>query len=121
MKIVVAMDSFKGSLTSLQAGAAVKEAALRVDPAAEVAVLPLADGGEGTVRAVRAAQKWLGLMETGSADETLLSLLTDSPLGQGMAVAYGIQQQPYAMKAAMPQLSKRTTIATPPYNPKCLS
>ena len=51
MKILVAMDSFKGSLTSLQAGEAVKQAALRVDPAAFVAVLPLADGGEGTVRA----------------------------------------------------------------------
>ncbi len=35
MKIVVAIDSFKGSLTSLQAGQAVKEAILRLDDAAE--------------------------------------------------------------------------------------
>lgn len=52
MKIVVAIDSFKGSLTSLQAGNAVKDAALRVDPTAEVTVKPLADGGEGTVDAL---------------------------------------------------------------------
>ena len=38
MKIVVAMDSLKGSLTSLEAGHAVREGALRADPAARVAV-----------------------------------------------------------------------------------
>ena len=49
MKIVVAMDSFKGSLTSLEAGNAVKSGILRACPDAEVKVLPLADGGEGTL------------------------------------------------------------------------
>lgn len=51
MRVVVAIDSFKGSLTSLQAGNAVKEAVLRLDKTAEVVVKPLADGGEGTVEA----------------------------------------------------------------------
>ncbi len=52
MKIVVAIDSFKGSLSSLEAGNAVKEAALRADCTADVTVCPLADGGEGTVEAL---------------------------------------------------------------------
>ena len=52
MKVVVAIDSFKGSLSSLQAGNAVKEAICRLDGNAEVLVKPLADGGEGTVEAV---------------------------------------------------------------------
>lgn len=52
MNIVVAIDSFKGSLTSLQAGDAVKEAVLRIDSTAKVHVRPLADGGEGTVDAL---------------------------------------------------------------------
>ncbi len=52
MRVVVAIDSFKGSLSSIQAGAAVKEAALKVSENAEVFVCPLADGGEGTVDAV---------------------------------------------------------------------
>lgn len=52
MKIVVAMDSFKGSLTSLQAGNAVRRGILRMHPDAEIIVLPLADGGEGTVDAI---------------------------------------------------------------------
>lgn len=52
MKIVVAMDSFKGSLTSMQAGDAVRRGILRTLPDAEVTVLPLADGGEGTIGAI---------------------------------------------------------------------
>lgn len=52
MKVVIAIDSFKGSMTSLEAGNAVKDVLLRVDPNAEAKVLPLADGGEGTVAAM---------------------------------------------------------------------
>ena len=49
MKVTVAMDSFKGSLTSTEAGEAVKRGILKARPDAEVTVLPLADGGEGTL------------------------------------------------------------------------
>ena len=52
MKVVVAMDSFKGSLTSLEAGESVKRGILRSHPNAEVTVLPLADGGEGTIDSI---------------------------------------------------------------------
>ena len=48
MKVVVAIDSLKGSLTSMEAGIAVKEGILAARPDAEVIVKPLADGGEGT-------------------------------------------------------------------------
>ena len=52
MKVVVAIDSLKGSLTSLEAGEAIREGVLRAIPDAEVVVRPLADGGEGTVEAL---------------------------------------------------------------------
>jgi len=52
MKIVIASDSYKGSLTSREAGEAVQAAALDVFPEAEVIVSPLADGGEGTAEAL---------------------------------------------------------------------
>ena len=52
IKAVVAVDSFKGSLTSMEAGEAVKRGILRACPDAEVTVLPLADGGEGTIDAI---------------------------------------------------------------------
>ena len=51
-KAVAAVDSFKGSLTSLEAGEAVKRGILRACPDAEVVVLPLADGGEGTIDSI---------------------------------------------------------------------
>ena len=53
MNVVIAIDSFKGSLSSLEAGNAVKEAILKVDGKAAVQVCPLADGGEGTVDALQ--------------------------------------------------------------------
>ena len=49
MKVVTAIDSFKGSMTSMEAGFAAAEGIHRVDADAEVQVRPLADGGEGTV------------------------------------------------------------------------
>ena len=52
MKIVIAIDSFKGSLSSLEAGEAVREGVLKADESAQVVIRPLADGGEGTVDAL---------------------------------------------------------------------
>lgn len=57
MKIVVAIDSFKGCMTSSQAGTAAKEGILRALPDAEVIVRPMADGGEGTVDALAAGHE----------------------------------------------------------------
>jgi glycerate 2-kinase len=55
-RVVVASDAFKGSLTSAEVGAAVALGIRDVVPSAEVAVVPVADGGEGTV----AAACWAG-------------------------------------------------------------
>ncbi|MBW3637950.1 MAG: glycerate kinase [Armatimonadetes bacterium] len=52
MKIVLAPDSFKGSLSSPQACAAMETGARRVFPDAEIIAVPLADGGEGTLEAL---------------------------------------------------------------------
>lgn len=55
MQIVVAIDSFKGSLSSIAAGNAASAGVARAMPAATVRVFPLADGGEGTVDAIATA------------------------------------------------------------------
>lgn len=52
MKVLIAMDSMKGSLSSLEAGAAVADGVHRAVPDASTIVRPLADGGEGTVEAL---------------------------------------------------------------------
>ena len=51
-RVLLAIDSFKGSVSSAQAESAVAEGVRRVWPDAEVSALPLADGGEGTLDAV---------------------------------------------------------------------
>lgn len=79
MKVVVAIDSLKGSLTSLEAGRAIREGVLRAIPEAEVCVRPLADGGEGTVEA-------LALGMGGQLEKVMVT----GPLGKPVECVYGI-------------------------------
>jgi len=71
MKIVVAMDSFKGSLPAVQACDIVARALRAVRPEAEVVVRPMADGGEGTAAALMAAAggQWIARTVTGPLPE----------------------------------------------------
>jgi glycerate kinase len=55
MRILIAPDKFKGSLTAAEAAAAIAEGALRVYPEAVATQFPIADGGEGTLEAAVAA------------------------------------------------------------------
>ena len=52
MKIVIAPDSFKENLTSLQVGKAIEKGIRRVLPKARIEIVPMADGGEGTVQSL---------------------------------------------------------------------
>lgn len=79
MRIVIAMDSFKGSLTSLEAGEAVRRGILRAMPDARAEVRPLADGGEGTVEALTA----------GMGGRRELVTVT-GPMGKPVEAAYGV-------------------------------
>ncbi|MGX8714469.1 MAG: glycerate kinase [Lachnospiraceae bacterium] len=78
MKVVVAIDSFKGSLTSMQAGFAAKEGIEKVCNA-NVVVKPLADGGEGTTDA---------LIE--GLGGRMIELSVTGPMGTKVKAAYGI-------------------------------
>ncbi|WP_027405736.1 glycerate kinase [Anaerovibrio sp. RM50] len=79
MNIVVAIDSLKGSLTSLEAGKAIETGIKRVFSGAEIKVLPLADGGEGTVEALT-----LGM------EGKLQNIEVTGPLGDKITAQYGI-------------------------------
>ena len=63
MKIVVAMDSFKGCLTSEEANQAAAEGIRRVSPDADIVQVPVSDGGEGFLQAFHAAigGEWQGV------------------------------------------------------------
>ena len=80
MKIVIAIDSFKGSMSSMEAGNAAKAGILRAcGEEAVIAVKPLADGGEGTTEA---------LVE-GLGGE-YVSVRVTGPLGEKTNARYGI-------------------------------
>jgi glycerate kinase len=55
MRILVASDKWKGTLTSVEAGTAIAAGARRAFPDAEIEILPLADGGEGTLAVITGA------------------------------------------------------------------
>ena len=79
MNIVIAIDSLKGSLTSLEAGKAIETGIKKVYSEAVTKVLPLADGGEGTVEALT-----LGM------GGKLQSIEVTGPLGDKIRAQYGI-------------------------------
>ncbi len=53
MKIVIAIDKFKGSATSWQLSQAIGEEISRLYPDAQVVAVPIADGGDGTMACVK--------------------------------------------------------------------
>ena len=89
MKIVFAIDSFKGSLSSIEAGKAAAEGAQRVFPDAECVVRPLADGGEGTVEAL-----------TAGLGGELRTVRVTGPAGKATGAAYGVVGEMAVMEMA---------------------
>ena len=55
MRVLVLMDAFKGSISSVKAGEAVRQGFLAADPATQVEVCPFSDGGEGMMDATTAS------------------------------------------------------------------
>jgi glycerate kinase len=52
MKIIIAPDSYKGSLSAMEVALAIKKGIAKADPAIESVIVPMADGGEGTVQSM---------------------------------------------------------------------
>jgi glycerate kinase len=64
MRYLIATDSFKGSLTSMEAAACMQEGIQRVFPDADIRMMPAADGGEGTVATILAGLPGRAITET---------------------------------------------------------
>lgn len=78
-QIVIAPDSFKGSLSALEAAEAMEEGVRRALPSAQTVLLPVADGGEGTVDAVLRAR-----------GGRRVAVEVTGPLGTPVRAAYGL-------------------------------
>lgn len=99
MNITIAIDSFKGSLTSMDAGNAAAEGIRRVYSDAEIAVRPLADGGEGTTEALAVGLG--GTLRTVRAHDALMRE-TDCTY----CIAGNTAVIEMAVAAGLPQLAK---------------
>lgn len=105
-RVLLAIDSFKGSVSSAQAEAAVAEGVRRVWPDAEVCTLPLADGGEGTLDAVAACGGELVTCEVAGplGDRVSARMLVDVEHESAvieMAEAVGIGYSPCTESSAL--------------------
>ena len=79
MNVVIAIDSFKGSMTSLEAGESASAGIRRIYPDADITIRPLADGGEGTVEAL-----------TLGCGGTRTQVCVTGPLEKPVLCSYGI-------------------------------
>ncbi|WP_341349474.1 glycerate kinase [Ruminococcus flavefaciens] len=79
IKTVIAIDSFKGSLTSIEAGKAAAEGICRVFPETDAVIRPVADGGEGTVEAL-----------VSGLNGQFVDADVRDPLGRRITAKYGI-------------------------------
>lgn len=105
-RVLLAIDSFKGSVSSAQAEKAVAEGMRRVWPDAELNALPLADGGEGTLDAVAARGGELSTCEVAGplGDRVSARMLVDDEHDSAvieMAEAAGIGYSPCTESAAL--------------------
>ncbi|WP_027087930.1 glycerate kinase [Cohnella panacarvi] len=110
MRIVLAPDSFKGSLSATKACLAMQEGIRSVERDAEIVHLPMADGGEGTIESLVHA---LG----GSVREALVR----DPLGREVLASYGVLADGRSAVVEMAQASGHTLLSKEERNPLAAS
>ncbi len=107
MHIVVAPDSYKGSLTAVAVAAAMEQGILTVYPEAKVSKVPIADGGEGTVEA----------LVTATGGEIIRQYVT-GPLGDNTEAHWGILGDGKTAVIEMAAASGLTLIARDKRDPR---
>ena len=106
MKIVVAPDSFKGSLTAIEVSDAIEQGIREIFPEAEIKKIPMADGGDGTVQCLVNA--------TGGK---ILKEKVTGPLGDEVWASYGILGDKKTAVIEMAEASGLTLVPANKRNP----
>ena len=106
MKVVVAIDSFKGSMSSLEAGEAIAKGVKKAHKDAIVEIRPLADGGEGTVEALS-----IGM------GGKLVNVEVTGPAGKSVNAVYGIVESSKTAIIEMSQAAGITLVSGDEKNP----
>lgn len=105
-KVVVAVDSFKGCLTSREAEWAVKEGILSVFPACEVLLFPISDGGEGFLEGIASV-----------VDGEFISLSAHDPLMETKQTRYFLSTGRKTAFIEMAAISGLVLVSPPKRNP----
>jgi len=105
-KIVIASDSFKGSLTSSQVAEAVEEGILSVFPNCRTLKIPVADGGEGTCEVL-----------INASDGKEITVRVNNPLMRMVVATYGIINDGNTAVIEMAAASGLTLLSPEEYNP----
>jgi glycerate kinase len=106
MKIVIAPDSFKGSLTNIEVADAIELGIKEVFPEAEIIKIPMADGGEGTVQCL-----------VNATAGKILQQEVINPLGKKINASYGILGDQKTAVIEMAEASGITLISSEERNP----
>lgn len=106
MRVVVAIDSFKGSMSSLEAGEAISNGIKKAHKDTEVEIRPLADGGEGTVEALS-----IGM------GGRLINVDVTGPAGKSVNAVYGIVDSSKTAIIEMSQAAGITLVSGDEKNP----
>jgi len=106
MKIVVAPDSFKGSLTAVEVSDAIEQGVRGIFPEAEIVKIPMADGGEGTVQCL-----------INATEGKILKEKVTGPLGDEVWSSYGILGDKKTAVIEMAEASGLTLVPENKRNP----
>lgn len=106
MNVVIAMDSFKGSMTSLEAGTAAAAGIQKAYPDAKITIRPLADGGEGTVAALTDGNEYLRQ-----------TITVTGPAKRPVTCTYGIREKSHTAVLEIAQIAGITLISNAEKNP----
>lgn len=109
-RVVVASDSFKGCLSSLQVADAVEAGVKSVCPSCEVVKLAVADGGEGTVQALATAM-----------NGEIVSILVKDPLGREVSASYAMIREKETAVIEVSAASGLTLLSPQERNPLAAS
>lgn len=107
MKIVIAPDSFKGCLKAIDVAQAMRKGVLKIYPDSEIDMIPMADGGEGTVDAILCAVKG-----------EKIEVNTTDPLGRPIKASYGLIEDGGTAVIEMAAASGLTLLRPKERNPR---
>ncbi len=110
MKIIISPDSFKGTLTALEAAKSIEQGIKQAYPEAETVLLPVADGGEGTMEALVLA-----------TDGHFVQTTVLDPLGREIEASFGVLGNQSTCVIEMASASGITLLHNNERNPRIAS